>query len=261
MPEPDYTLLDRPDIVEAMFYPRKASRPLPLGASEHLVPVNDWVAVGCRFYPHRREVPTILYFHGNGEVASDYDEMASMYNAFDINLFVAGYRGYGASTGSPNFSTMIADAHAIFLFFREWLPKLGFARRFFVMGRSMGATSALELAARYPEHLKGLILESGAGGTGGWYRWMRPDDDSAPWDELQQRHRQKVASITMPLLTIHGELDALIPVERALELQAAVSSQRKELVVIPQAGHNDLFFRGLQQYMGAVMAFVTAPSP
>ncbi len=261
MPLPDYTLLDRPEILEAMFYPRKVSRPLPLGASEHLVPVDDGVVVGCRFYPHRREAPTILYFHGNGEVAADYDEMASIYHAYDINLFVADYRGYGSSTGSPSFSTMLADVHPIFLFFREWLPKLGFAPRFYVMGRSLGALSALELAAYSPEDLQGLILESGAGGVGGWSRWMRPGEDPGPWEELQKHHQQKVASIRLPLLTIHGEWDELIPVERALEVQAAVGSRVKELVVIPQAGHNDLFFRGLQQYMAAVMAFVGSPSP
>jgi hypothetical protein len=153
---------------------------------------------------------------------------------------------------------MIADAHSILHFFQEWLPQLGFVRRFYVMGRSLGATSALELAARSPEHLQGLILESGAGGTGGWSRWMRPGEDPAPWEELAERHRAKVASITLPLLTIHGEFDAL---ERALELREVISSRVKELVVIQGAGHNDLFFLGLQQYMAAVMAFVTAPSP
>ncbi|MSQ40615.1 MAG: alpha/beta hydrolase [Dehalococcoidia bacterium] len=256
MPEPDYTLLDRQEILEAMFYPRRDWTVPPRGASDHAVPVDEDVFIVCRFYPHSPQAPSIIYFHGNGEVACEYDDVAPIYLASGINLFVADYRGYGASTGRPSFSTLVSDSDQVFLFFREFLARVGYAKRLYVMGRSLGATPALELAARSPEHLKGLILESGAGGLGGWSRWMRPGEDVAPWEELQKRHQQKLSHITLPLLTIHGEWDALIPVERALELREALNSRQKELVVIPQAGHNDLFYRGMEQYMEAVRAFV-----
>ena len=41
-----------------------------------------------------------------------------------------------------------------------------------------------------------------------------------------------------------------------VELQEVIGARQKELLMIPAAGHNDLFVRGLEQYMPAVQAFV-----
>ncbi|MBI3953546.1 MAG: alpha/beta hydrolase [Chloroflexi bacterium] len=254
--EPDYTLLDQPEITGFIFYPRGDWAPPPPGATDHAVAVAPGVAVACRFYRHAPDAPTVLFFHGNGEVVSDYDYTAPLYHGIGLNLFVADYRGYGRSGGSPAFSTMVADARTLFEAFRGLLAQEGYRGRRFAMGRSLGALSALEVAARYPGDLSGLIIESGAGGTRGWFRMLRPGADPAPWEELHRRHLAKLRSIALPLLSIHGERDALIPLESALELQEAVGSARKELVVIPGAGHNDLFYLGTEQYLSALRDFV-----
>jgi len=256
LPEPDYTLLDRPELTAFMFYPRATWDPPPPGASDHSIEVAPGVALACRFYHHSKDAPTLLFFHGNGEVASDYDETAPFYHSIGLNLFVADYRGYGRSGGRPSFSTMVADARAVFEAFRDLLAREGYRERRFVMGRSLGALSALEVAARYPADLGGLIIESGAGSTKGWFRMLLPSDDRRPWEELHRRHLAKLRSIALPLLSIHGERDALIPLESALDLQEALGSARKELVVIPGAGHNDLFYLGMEQYLAAIRDFV-----
>ena len=256
LPEPDYTLLDRPEITAFIFYPRPDWEPPPPGATDHAVEVAPGVALACRFYRHSKDAPTLLYFHGNGEVASEYDFTAPSYHSIGLNLFVADYRGYGKSGGWPSFSTMVTDARAVFAAFRDLLAQEGYGGRRFVMGRSLGALSALEVAARYPADLSGLIIESGAGGTRGWFRMLRPTDDRGPWEELHRRHLAKLRSIALPLLSIHGERDELIPLDSALELQEALGSERKELVVIPGAGHNDLFYLGTQQYLEAIRQFV-----
>jgi len=258
LPEPDYTLLDRPDISAFIFYPRRDWSPPPDGARDHDVPVAPGIAVSCRFYPHAKEAPTILYFHGNGEVVSDYDYTAPLYNSAGINLLVADYRGYGKSGGTPSFSTMVADSRAIFDSGQEVLAQQGFTGPRFVMGRSLGALSALQVAARFQSDLSGLIIESGAGGTRGWFRMLGPNEGRAPWEELHRRHLERLRLITLPLLMIHGEHDELVPLESALELQEAVSSTQKSLVVIAGAGHNDLFYLGLEEYMAAIKGFVAA---
>jgi len=254
MEQLDYTLLDRQDISLTMFYPRSEWNTPPPGATDHMVPVNDEIVVSCRFYPCDKEAPSILYFHGNGEVVCDYDDLAPIYNHSRLNLFVADYRGYGASTGDPRFSTMVSDAHGIYSYLRNLLTEGQFVDRLYVMGRSLGAISALEVAAHYQDQLGGLILESGAGG-GGWARWITASDDQALWDELQRRHLAKLQSIRLPLLTIHGEHDELIPLERALELRDLLSSEIKELLIVPGAGHNDIFSVGMQSYMEALQSF------
>ena len=56
--------------------------------------------------PCGEERPTILFFYGNGETAADYDNIAPIYNQVGLNFFVADYRGYGQSGGSPSFCSM-----------------------------------------------------------------------------------------------------------------------------------------------------------
>jgi len=74
---------------------------------------------------------------------------------------VADYRGYGRSGGQPTFSNTAADARVILRYFLDTLELNGYTGPIFVMGRSLGSLSAVELASNYPEEMKGLILESG----------------------------------------------------------------------------------------------------
>lgn len=260
-PPADFFLLDRPDILSMMFYPRPDRSRAPAGASDLLVPVGDGVRVHVRLYPKDAALPTMLFFHGNGEVVADYDGIAPIYHYAGLNLIVADYRGYGASSGRPTFSAMMADAHAVKSACMERLDADGFNAGRFLMGRSLGALSAVELAATDAERFDGLILESGAAGIRGWSRFARSGDDPSLWERLRQVQMARMAAITLPLLSIHGAEDELIPVESAVEVQAAVGAADKELVVIPDAGHNDLLAVGMRQYFGALTAFIARHPP
>lgn len=110
---PDYSQIDRSPLIGFLFYPRRDFTPCPQGAFDFFVPVDQGVSISCRFYLRDKAWPQILYFHGNGEVVSDYDEIAPFYHARRINLIVADFRGYGASDGSPTFTNLVQDAHRI----------------------------------------------------------------------------------------------------------------------------------------------------
>ena len=119
----DYSILDRPEVLMYLFHPRPelGAGASPESATDISIPVETDVAVGARFHMVRRESPNILFFHGNGEVAADYDCVAPFYTDIGINLFVADYRGYGRSGGSPSFSAMIDDARTIYAYFLNFL--------------------------------------------------------------------------------------------------------------------------------------------
>ena len=70
---PDYSLIDQPSTLMYIFYPREDFTPCPVNAFDLLVPVDDRVSIHCRFYIGTERRPWILFFHGNGEVVSDYD--------------------------------------------------------------------------------------------------------------------------------------------------------------------------------------------
>ena len=110
---PDYSVLDRPEISMGSFYPRRNWTPTPDGAEDYTVTVDDNVELSCRFFPAGQDNPTILFFYGNGETAPDYDGIAPVYNQIGANFFVADYRGYGRSSGSPTFGSMLDDAHKV----------------------------------------------------------------------------------------------------------------------------------------------------
>lgn len=252
--QPDYSILDRPEILRFVFYPRQDWSPPPPGASDHLVPVEEGISISCRFYPASTGSPCILYFHGNGEVACDHDWIAPFYNREGIGLFVADYRGYGLSDGRPTFSSMTTDAHPIFSFFLETVRPSANRQPLFLMGRSLGSHSAVELAFHYPEHVRGLIVESGAPNVARLACLFGLS--SKGLSDLEETISARIRSITLPALIIHGERDSLIPLSEATTLYEEIGSQQKRLVIIPGADHNDMMLIGMEQYFSAIREFV-----
>jgi fermentation-respiration switch protein FrsA (DUF1100 family) len=249
-------LMDRPEILQRLFFPRRASREeltSPYGAN-HVIEVTSGISIGCRFYPAGTGDPAILYFHGNGEIAPDYDYTAHLYQERRINLFVADYRGYGFSTGSPTCSSLIRDAHPTFHGFAAFLQDRGYTGGLFVMGRSLGSAAAIETAFHYQHTLKGLIVESGFASSRNQLKRLGVSHLFSP-DVVGFGNDLKIREITIPTLIIHGEEDEIIPVEEGRALYSLSGAPRKSCLFIPRAGHNDLMVQGLEAYMGAIETF------
>jgi predicted alpha/beta hydrolase len=144
----DFPSLDQLNLSVNSFYPRRNWIPAPAGAVAHMITVEDGVSLSCRFFPSGATNPAILFFYGNGETAVDYDDIAPFYNQIGVNLFIADYRGYGASGGSPTYSSMLSDAHKVLVEFQTILSAGGYSGPIYVMGRSMGRHSAFELGGQ-----------------------------------------------------------------------------------------------------------------
>ncbi len=157
----DYSPLDQPSILRFIFYPRKDFTPCPGNGFDLSVSVGDQASISCRFYLGHQEWPWILFFHGNGEVVSDYDEIAPFYHQKKLNLAVADYRGYGASSGIPTLTDLVQDCHIILKEIVAELSRRNLRKDLWVMGRSLGSISALELAHKHQDVIKGLLIESG----------------------------------------------------------------------------------------------------
>ena len=253
---PDFTALDRPEITGFIFYPRRSWRPAPPGATDYLAPVAPDISISCRFYVSGHDAPTILFFHGNGEVASDYDDIAPFYERLGINLFVADYRGYGASGGIPSFSSMLTDAHAVFRHFRGILRDGGFTDQLFLMGRSLGSGSAVALASFCQDQVQGLIVESGFASAVRLLGYLGFPVDRSSLENVEAAGLTMIRSLRLPVLILHGESDFLIPAEEALAFYNEVGTKDKTLVLIPGAGHNDIMIRDAERYFAAIKEFV-----
>lgn len=252
----DYSFIDGSPIVRMIFYPRRDYSNTPPNAFDLNIPVDEGVTIACRGYVENSGCPWILYFHGNGEVVSDYDGIAPMYNRKGINLLVADYRGYGSSTGTPGLNHMIGDAHKIYGAVRAGLADRGFKEDLWVMGRSLGSLSAMELAWRHNEEIRGLIIESGFISVVKLMRRLSGGDLPAELEAVEEENIRKAGEITAPALVIHGEEDSLVPLERGEEIYQVLGSPRKELYTIPRAGHNDIMFVDARGYMEAIANFM-----
>jgi alpha-beta hydrolase superfamily lysophospholipase len=251
-------LLDRPEVLERLFFPRREypdEARLRNGMSCAIAVAED-VSVGCRFYPVSKAAPSLLYFHGNGEITSDYDYVAPLYQERGINLFVADYRGYGTSDGEPGCAALIADSHPIFEGFISFLFREGYYGDPFVMGRSLGSAPAIEVAYHHKERLKGLIVESGfASQRNQLSRIGVSNLFDRPEEIIGFGNDVKIRDIRIPTLIIHGEWDDVIPAEEGKALFALSGSTRKSSLFVEGAGHNDLLERATDRYMDAVASF------
>jgi len=253
---PDYALLDRRGLAQGLFYPRRQVSEPPDGAVDHRVDVAEGVQVSCRFYAFDASRPTLLFFHGNGEIASDYDSIAPSYHEIGTNLFVADYRGYGGSNGAPSFASLISDAHPVLRRFHALLDQEGFSSRRFVMGRSLGGLPAAELAATAHERLAGLIIESSAPALTRLRQRAGIDESDTEVSALVEAHAERLAAIRLPVLHIHGDRDQIVPLQHGIAFFEGLGTHAKQLVIIPGAGHNDIGWLGRELYFAALSDFV-----
>lgn len=253
---PNYSEIDQPSILAYVFYPRDDHTPCPGYAFDISVPVDDDVSIVCRFYKGNDGWPWIIYFHGNGEVVSDYDEIAPFYFKYKLNLVVADYRGYGSSTGTPTLAFIAHDAPILFTTIRDELARRGLKNDVWIMGRSLGSISALELAAHHQDNIRGLIIESGFLSIS---RLIIHLNIPAHGIDLDKHFREcigMIQTISLPILILHGEYDSLVPLEEAETLYANIGSTEKEFLIISSATHNDIMFVGLRQYLEAIRKFI-----
>lgn len=256
-PRPDYTVLDRPEVAQYLFHPRREEPHRRITHRDLMIPVDETTMVGVCFHLTAKTAPCILFFHGNGEIVADYDDLGGVYNRMGINFIVVDYRGYGRSTGSPTASTLMADCHPVLKRVRSHLYELGFNGPLTVMGRSLGSAPALELAAASPESIASLIIESGFARAEPLLRVLGINPDALGFKEEEGFcNIDKIKQWTGPTLIIHAEFDHIIPFSDAEDLYNACKAGKKRLVKIANANHNDIFFRGMKAYMEAIRNLV-----
>jgi len=252
------SIFDTPQFNANLFFPRPDRLAPPDGTDEIYIEVEPGVQVHVRRHPLSDAKFTLLYFHGNGEIASDYDELSKAFAYLGAEFIVCDYRGYGRSGGQPTLRTALKDADSIY----QTLKNDGkLLESVCVMGRSLGSASAIELCSRYPE-IDCCVIESGYADPIPLVerRGLRIES-TTPEEDALFNNSQKIKKVTCPLLIMHGEDDILIfPQEAELNYQQA-GSESKALQILEGVGHNDIlmapdnaYFKCLQRFFDKVMS-------
>jgi hypothetical protein len=247
------TILDHPLVASRYFFPRAMSFPEP-----YWVDAVDGSRLACYYQQVNSDAPTVVYFHGNGEVVADYlpDFPAWMARA-GYNLLLAEYRGYGMSTGRPALVGMLEDVPAL-------LNRLGIPdHKIVLFGRSLGSLYAVHGVSRHPQ-IAGLIVESGiADLTERFFMRVQAGELGVSRVELVDELRRyfdyitKLAGFQGRTLALHTRFDELIDVHHA-EMLYAAAPDPKTLHIFEQGGHNDIFWWNRETYMQLVEAFLAA---
>ena len=238
-----------------LFHPRKSHQ--EMDEKDIQINVNDSVKVGARLHLISKSAPTLLFFHGNGEIGPEYDDIARGYNQNNINFIIADFRGYGFSSGVPDVKNTQSDAHIILDFILKYLKEKNYSGPLTLMGRSLGSVSVLELTKRYPHDFSGLIIESGFAdeeplfkliGTTALLAGFKKEDGFL--------NGEKIKKYPGPLLIIHAEQDHIIPFSQGELLYTLCPSKNKKILTIPNANHNNILGVSPQKYFKEVESFI-----
>jgi pimeloyl-ACP methyl ester carboxylesterase len=204
--------------------------------------------------------PPVILIHGlSGSArwwAKNVEDLTQDFRVYAVDLL-----GFGASGGRQRF--LLDQAAAILA---AWMDRIGIARAS-VVGHSMGAFVAAELAADYPERVERLVLVApamlpyerrlwhptrGLLGTlrqvpGGFLPMLIADAvragpitlPSAARQLLTADLRPKFERIMAPTLVVCGERDRLVP--PAFGQRLVRDLPNAELVVLPDADHNPMW--------------------
>lgn len=258
MKQYNYEQMDIAEILSFMFYPRTdSSTATPVNAEDqHLL--HNGASLHIRYYMTAENTdPVILFFHGNGEIVSDYDEMALRYNEFGLSFVAAEYRGYGLSTGSPSATHMMEDAHAELDAVVNKLIEKKHTGPLLVMGRSLGSAPAIELASCHQDKIKGLLLDSSFAYTIPVMQAVGVDVQATGIKEENCFHNiDKIKTITLPTYMIHGQLDSIIDLNNAAELQMESPALQKEFQTVPGADHNNIMDIAGKMYFEIMVRFI-----
>jgi len=259
---------DMPLLRSAVFHPRQVPRGRASVDGDYPAPaINGAPAarIGYRAYPHprRSNAPTILHFHGNGEVAADMDACVGLFHNAGWAVVALDFRGYGWSTGTPSILTLCSDAAAILPHLATVLGKAGAGPSVPVAlyGRSIGSACAVELASAAADRFVGLVLEGAIASLlelpmALQLSMMIPNGDQllrALPDPFEQCLKLERAALQRVLL-LHGTVDEIVPPAQAHRLHAACGPSAR-LVMLRGTGHNNVLLD--RSYASSLTSFLT----
>lgn len=258
------------------FHPREA---IPTHLEAQNGPIRDGTfevagddIVSYRFYgpPQDVEVRAVLYyFHGNAEVCTVIDDVAEVFHRSGAAVLSIDYRGYAWGTGRPSLTKLCRDAEECFCQSRPILSAAGYdAAKVIVMGRSIGATCAVHLAAGQSDKIHGLIVDNGLmsikqlpmvtqmapllfGPQASQLLQMLPE----PFDTIG-----KLPYVSCPTLVMHAEKDEIVPVAQGKLCHERVGADQKVIHLWPEASHNDVCNHYLSQWSAALTDLIQMAS-
>jgi len=224
-----------------LFHPPGHKVDIPYQLKLHAADGNTITAL----YMENATAPyVLLYSYGNGEELDVMQHFMRELREHGWAVMGYDYPGYGTSTGSPSEKGCIAAIDAAYA---HLTGTLGIPPgRIVLYGHSLGSGPSVDLASRKP--VGGLILD---GAYTSIFRvvthWRM-----LPWDIFD--NSGKISSIHVPLLSLHGMNDRVVPFWHGEALYDAYSGPKQKLWV-EGGGHGNLPWFAPDAYWAAMESF------
>jgi uncharacterized protein len=236
-----------------LFQPPRLDR-IPVESGRvHYKAVDGQQLVGFVVGNPRTAPGVLICFHGNADLAVwQLDWASEVERRTKYAVFLAEYRGYMSLGGSPTYSNTKLDARAA----REHLVSaLGIQPdRIAYFGHSLGSAIATELAEVHPP--RALVLQSPFSSARAMARLIVSPPVVLAWKAISRIHfdtKQAVSRLDVPVSVAHGKRDRIVPFRMGVEVYEA-AKRKGELLLLDEAGHNDVAEVGEQKYWGWLKA-------
>lgn len=175
----------------------------------------------------------LLYLHGAAANLALRAWRIKTLNELGFSVLAIDWRGYGRSSGRASEEGLRLDAEAAL----RWLSARADLDRIVILGESLGANLAVEMAATHA--VGALVLESP------FYSLLDLLSRRLPMMPigffLRDRFRSdlRIKAIKPPLLVQHGRRDFTVPFPQGERL-FALAPEPKRFIAYARGGHNDL---------------------
>lgn len=249
------SIFDSDNFNANLFFPRKDSAISNIETDEIFVEVDKKFKVHVRRHPYSNAKFSLLFFHGNGEIVSDYDNLAQHFSSLFCEFIVCDFRGYGKSDGKPTLRNINEDASTIYKYLKlnkKLKPKVC------VMGRSIGSSPAIDLCIKFSE-ICCCIIESGFADPIALVerRGIHINHITSEENKLFN-NSEKIRRIKCPILLMHGEDDFIVNLQEARVNYKNAGSQNKVLDIFKGVGHNNIMLAKGNAYFNSINNFVNS---
>ena len=222
-----------------MYFP-DCARTLPVqaglvGVEERVLNTPDGARIIAWYGKARPGAPTILYFHGNAGSLAARAPRIERFMAQGWGVYMMTYRGYGGGTGSPTETANVADAR---LAYGALLLEGVEPASIILYGESLGSCIAVRIATERP--VGGVVLDAPYTSIVDVAALAYPFLPVRLLLADRYETTKYIAQMRAPLLILHGERDAVIPVAMGREL-FRLANEPKRLATFAAGGHSDLY--------------------
>mgnify|MGYP003881569181 CR=1 FL=1 len=214
---------------------------------------------------------TVIFVHGIGGKREHFMGMADMLAKQGFASVVFDGRAHGESQGQ--YCTYGHKEKHDIQSIVEWVKQKKPASKIGIWGNSLGGAIALQSLAVEPA-LEFAIVQStfanleqivydyqnrilrGFGSRTLSNRALKKAGKIAGFDPMSIRPAQTAKDLQQPILLIHGEADRNISVAYAREIYHALPTTAKQLIIVPEADHFNVFDKGGAQLQSNVIEFL-----